>query len=210
MKAILGKKLGMTQIIDEEQVIPVTVLKAGPCVVVRKKEKDKDGYNALQLGFEQIQEKELSKPVLGYFKKQAVKPTRFLREIRIEDDEVFASYKVGDEIKAGIFKKGDMVDVTGVSKGKGFAGVMKRYGFKGGPASHGSGQWHRRPGSIGASSDPSRVFKGKKMPGRMGGEKVTVRNLEVVDIDEKENLLLIKGCCPGKNGDLVIVRERKR
>ena len=210
MKAILGKKLGMTQIIDEEKVTPVTVLKAGPCVVVQKKEKAKDGYAALQFGFEEVDEKKVNKPLLGHFKKHGVKPMRFLREIRVEDEKELSSYKVGDRISVDIFEKGDLADVTGVSKGKGFAGVMKRHGFAGGPDSHGSGQWHRRPGSIGASSYPGRVFKGKKMPGRMGGEKVTVKNLEVVGIDKEKNLLLIKGACPGKNGDLVIVKERKK
>jgi len=209
MKAILGKKLGMTQVTDQDKVLPVTVLKAGPCVVVQKKDKGKDGYTSVQLGFEPMKERKLNKPLLGHFKKQGVSPMRYLREIKI-DEQVLSSYNVGDEIKVGIFKKGDIVSVTGISKGKGFAGVMKRHGFSGGPASHGAGQWHRRPGSIGASADPSRVFKGKKMPGRMGGETVTVEGLEVVGVDEEENLLLIKGACPGKNGDLVIVREGKK
>ncbi len=209
MKAILGKKLGMTQVIEEDQVIPVTVLRAGPCVVVQKKEKEKDGYTSLQLGFEEVEEKKLNKPLLGHFKKYGVKPKRYLYEVRIDDEKKLASYKVGEEVKVSIFKKGDVVDVTGISKGKGFAGVMKRHGFAGGPASHGSGQWHRRPGSIGASADPSRVFKGKKMPGRMGGERITIKNLKVIEVDEKENLLLIKGSCPGKNGDLVIVKQGK-
>ncbi len=209
MRAILGKKLGMTQIFEEDKVVPVTVVKAGPCVVVQKKEKEKDGYDSLQLGFEEMEEKKLNLPLLGHFKKHNVSPRRYLREIRV-DKETLAKYKPGDEIRVNIFKKGDLVKVTGVSKGKGFAGVMKRYGFAGGPASHGSGQWHRRPGSIGASADPSRVFKGKKMPGRMGQDTVTVRNLEIVEVDEKNDFLLIKGAVPGKTGELLILREEKK
>lgn len=200
----------MTQVFEEDRLIPVTVVKAGPCVVVQKKEREKDGYNALQLGFEEVEERKLTKPLLGHFSKKGVPPTRYLREVRIEDEKTFVSYKVGDKVTVEVFEKGDLVNVTGISKGKGFAGVMKRYGFSGGPASHGAGQWHRRPGSIGASSDPSRVFKGKKMPGRMGGERVTVKNLEVVGVDREENILLLKGACPGKNGDLLIVRGERR
>lgn len=206
MKAILGKKIGMTQIFEEDEVVPVTVLKAGPCVVVRKKEEEKDGYTAIQLGFEEIDERKLTKPQLGYFRKYGISPKRYLCEVRL-NKETCSSYNAGDEIKVSVFEKGDLVRVTGVSKGKGFAGVMKRHGFSGGPASHGAGQWHRRPGSIGASSDPSRVFKGKKMPGRMGGKRVTVRNLRIVDIVEEENLLLVKGAVPGKNGSIVLVRS---
>jgi len=209
MKAILGKKLGMTQVFEEERVVPVTVIKAGPCVVVQKKEEKKEGYNSLQLGFEEVEEKKLNLPQLGHFKKHKVTPRRYLYEVRV-DKQTLVAYKPGDEIKVSIFKKGDLVKVTGISKGKGFAGVMKRHGFSGGPASHGSGQWHRRPGSIGASADPSRVFKGKKMPGRMGGEKITIRNLEIVDVDEEGDLLLIKGGVPGKTGGLVMIREEKR
>lgn len=207
MKAILGKKLGMTQIAEQDRVIPVTALKAGPCVVVQKKEREKDGYNSLQLGFERIKEKKLNKPVLGDFKKRGISPKRYLREVRM-DEATLSSYQVGDQIKVSMFKKGDLVSVTGISKGKGFSGVVKRYGFKGGPASHGSGQWRRRPGAIGASAKPSRVFKGKKMPGRAGGKRVSVDSLEIVGVNEEENILLIKGSCPGKNGGLVMVRER--
>ena len=205
MKAILGKKLGMTQVFEGDEVVPVTVLKAGPCVVVRKKEEEKDGYTAVQIGFGEVKERKLTKPQLGYFKKYGVDPKRYLCEIRVGKEDL-SSYNSGDEIRVNVFKKGELVRVSGVSKGKGFAGVMKRYGFGGGPASHGSGQWHRRPGSIGASSDPSRVFKGKKMPGRMGKDKVTVRNLKVVDVVEEDDLLLIKGAIPGKNGSIVLVK----
>jgi len=203
MRVILGKKIGMSQIYDDNSLIPVTVVEAGPCIVVQRKVKEKDGYNAVQLGFEEVKETRVNKPKLGHFRKAKVSPRRFLKEFRVED---IGGLKVGDMIKVGVFKEGDLVDVAGVSKGKGFAGVVKRYGFKGGPASHGAKQWHRRPGSIGASSDPSRVFKGKKMPGRMGSEKVTARNLKLVKIDEKLNLLLIKGSLPGRKGGFVAIK----
>ncbi|MBE0478076.1 50S ribosomal protein L3 [Candidatus Aerophobetes bacterium] len=209
MKAMLGKKLGMTQVNEGDEVVSVTILKAGPCVVVQKKEREKDGYSSVQLGFEEVKEKILNKPQLGHFEKYKIPPRRYLREVKVSE-EASSSYKIGDEITVDIFKKGDLVSVTGVSKGKGFAGVMKRHGFKGGPASHGAGQWHRRPGSIGASASPSRVFKGKKMPGRMGGERVTVRGLKVVDVDKDAHVLWVKGACPGKNGELLIVREERR
>lgn len=203
MRVILGKKIGMSQIYEDNSLIPVTVVEAGPCIVVQRKVKEKDGYNAVQLGFEEVKETRVNKPKLGHFRKAKVSPRRFLKEFRVED---IGGLKVGDMIKVGVFKEGDLVDVAGVSKGKGFAGVVKRYGFKGGPASHGAKQWHRRPGSIGASSDPSRVFKGKKMPGRMGSEKVTARNLKLVKIDEKLNLLLIKGSLPGRKGGFVAIK----
>ncbi|TKJ45872.1 50S ribosomal protein L3 [Candidatus Aerophobetes bacterium Ae_b3b] len=203
MRVILGKKIGMSQIYEDNSLIPVTVVEAGPCIVVQRKVKEKDGYNAVQLGFEEVKETRVNKPKLGHFRKAKVSPRRYLKEFRVED---IGGLKVGDMIKVGVFKEGDLVDVAGVSKGKGFAGVVKRYGFKGGPASHGAKQWHRRPGSIGASSDPSRVFKGKKMPGRMGSEKVTARNLKLVKIDEKLNLLLIKGSLPGRKGGFVAIK----
>ncbi len=203
MRVILGKKIGMSQIYDDNSLIPVTVVEAGPCIVVQRKVKEKDGYNAVQLGFEEVKETRVNKPKLGHFRKAKVSPRRYLKEFRVED---IGGLKVGDMIKVGVFKEGDLVDVAGVSKGKGFAGVVKRYGFKGGPASHGAKQWHRRPGSIGASSDPSRVFKGKKMPGRMGSEKVTARNLKLVKIDEKLNLLLIKGSLPGRKGGFIAIK----
>ena len=203
MRVILGKKIGMSQIYDDNSLIPVTVVEAGPCMVVQRKVKEKDGYNAVQLGFEEVKETHVNKPKLGHFKKAKVSPRRCLKEFRVED---IGGLEVGDMIKVGVFKEGDLVDVAGVSKGKGFAGVVKRYGFKGGPASHGAKQWHRRPGSIGASSDPSRVFKGKKMPGRMGSDKVTARNLKLVKIEEKLNLLLIKGSLPGRKGSYVAIK----
>ena len=207
MKAIMGKKIGMTQIIVEDRMVPVTVLCVGPCVVVNKKTVARDGYRSVQLGYEDIVPRKLIKPVLGYFQKHGADPKRYLREVRVDEGDTLDSYNVGSEVKADIFAQGDLVSVRGVSKGKGFQGVMKRHGFHGGPASHGAGQWHRRPGSIGASADPSRVFKGKKMPGRMGGEKVTVKNLVVMDVDVEENLLLVKGSCPGNNGSVIMVRQ---
>ncbi len=202
-KVILGRKLAMTQIFDENVIIPITIVEAGPCVIVERKVKKKNGYNAIQLGFLEVKKNRLSKPELGHFKKNKVDPQKYLREIRVEN---IGSLKTRDEIRVDVFKEGDLVDVVGISKGKGFAGVVKRYGFKGGPASHGAGGWRRRPGSIGASADPSRVFKGKKMPGRMGAEKKTIRNLKIVKIDKKENLLLIRGSLPGIKGSLLTIK----
>jgi len=203
IKVILGKKIGMSQIYDDNSLIPVTVVEAGPCIVVQRKVEEKDGYNAIQLGFEEVKETQVNKPQLGHFRKAKVSPRRFLREFKTED---IGDLKVGDVIKVGVFKEGDLVDVAGVSKGKGFAGVVKRHGFKGGPASHGAKQWHRRPGSIGASSDPSRVFKGKKMPGKMGSKKVTTPNLKLIKINKELNLLLIEGSLPGKRGGVVAIK----
>lgn len=205
-KVILGRKLAMTQIFDENVLIPITIVEAGPCVIVQRKVKKKDGYNAIQLGFLEIKESRFNKPELGHFRKNEVRPQKYLREIRVKDID---NLKIKDEIRVDVFKEGDLVDVVGISKGKGFAGVVKRYGFKGGPASHGAGGWRRRPGSIGASADPSRVFKGKKMPGRMGAERKTVRNLEIVKVDKKENLLLIKGSLPGNKGSLLTIKSSK-
>lgn len=201
MKGILGRKIGMTQIFDEEgNVVPVTVIEAGPCVVVQKRTKEKDGYEAVQIGFGEIKEKHLNKPMAGHFKSANVPPKRFLREIRGEWD-----VEVGSEIRVDIFSPKEMVDVTGISKGKGFAGVIKRWGFSGGPASHGS-MSHRRPASAGAQQ-PQRVIKGKKMPGHMGAERVTVQNLEVVKVDKEKNLLFLKGGVPGPKGSLVIIKQ---
>lgn len=205
-KAILGRKLAMTQIFDENVLIPITIVEAGPCIIVQRKVKEKNGYNAIQLGFLEVKENRVNKPELGHFKKSEVRPQKYLREIRVKD---IGNLKIRDEIRVDVFKEGDLVDVVGISKGKGFAGVVKRYGFKGGPASHGAGGWRRRPGSIGASADPSRVFKGKKMPGRMGAERKTVRNLEIVKVDKKENLLLIKGSLPGNKGSLLTIKSSK-
>lgn len=201
---ILGKKLGMTQVFGEDSsCTPVTAIEAGPCIVVQKKSKEKEGYVAIQLGFGQIREKLVKKSKAGQFRKAGLPLKRFLREFR--GDEV-GSFEIGQEIKADIFKEGDYVDVSGISKGKGFTGVVKRWNFKGGKATHGS-MFHRAPGSIGASSDPSRVFKGSRLPGRMGGKRQTVQNLKVVKNDSEKNLLLIEGAVPGANGGLLIIRK---
>jgi large subunit ribosomal protein L3 len=202
-KAILGKKLGMTQVfLDDGRVVPVTVVQAGPCQIVQKKVADIDGYDAVQVGFGEIGEKRVSKPRLGHFKKAGVPCRRYLRELRIDDAE---SYEVGQEIKADIFEPGEKVDVSGISKGKGFAGVIKRHNQHRGPMTHGS-RYHRRPGSMGACASPSKVFKGKKLPGHMGVKKVTVQNLEVVRADGERNFMLVKGAFPGARGSLVVIR----
>ena len=206
MKMIIGRKIGMTQVFDEEgNAIPVTVVKAGPCVVVQKKTPETDGYSAVQLGFEEVPEKKLNKPMLGHFKKFGVKPHRILREFRVENVDDF---EIGQVIDVSIFEPGDVVDVTGWSKGRGFAGAMKRWGFQGGPRSHGS-KFHRMLGSLGQHTEPARIFKGKKMPGRYGNERVTVRNLKVVKVDPENNLLVIKGGVPGARGGLLLIRSAK-
>ena len=203
MIGLIGKKIGMTQLFDKSgKVIPVTVIKAGPCPLVQKKTEERDSYKAIQLGFEDKKENRVNKPQRGHFAKAGVGPKRVLKEFRVDG---FDGYEVGKEIKVDIFKEEDMVNITGISKGKGFAGVMKRWGFSGGPASHGTHKWHRRPGSIGSSADPSRVFKGKKMPGRMGGEWITCKNLKVVKVDLNQNLLLVKGAVSGHNGGYVFI-----
>jgi len=203
-KAIIGKKLGMTQIFTEDgRVVPVTVVEAGPCMVVQKKTKEHDGYDAIQIGFGDIREKLVNKPQKGHFEKAGVAARRYLKELKLEDSN---NYEVGQTILADIFAVGDKVDVTGISKGKGFAGVIKRWNQHRGPMAHGS-RYHRRPGSMSANSDPSRVFKTKNLPGHMGSEKVTVQNLEVVRVDAERNLLLVKGALPGANGNMVIIKE---
>ena len=203
-KAILGKKLGMTQVFTEDGLlVPVTVVEAGPCVVTQVKTEDKDGYNALQVGFDDIRAKLVNKPLKGHFDKGNVAYKRYIREVKLDNTQ---DYSVGSEIKADIFQPGDKVDVSGTSKGKGFAGVIKRWNAHRGPMSHGS-RYHRRPGSMGASSSPSRVFKSKKLPGRMGSERVTVANLEVVKVDAERNLILIKGALPGSKGTLLTIKE---
>ena len=203
-KAILGKKLGMTQIFTSDGlIVPVTVVEAGPCPVIQKKTQDHDGYSAIQVGFGSLREKLANKPWAGSFKKAGVVPMRHLRELKLEDSD---SYEVGNEIKADIFAEGDAVDVSGVSKGRGFQGVIKRWNQARGRMSHGS-HYHRRVGSMGACSTPSRVFKSKHLPGHMGSENVTIQNLTIVRVDDERNLLLVKGALPGAKGSLVVVRE---
>lgn len=203
-KAILGRKLGMTQIFDENgKVVPVTVVEAGPCAVMQKKTVDKEGYNAIQVGFENIREKLVNKPRKGQFAKAGVALKRIVKELRLENID---AYEVGSEIKADIFTAGERVDVSGVSKGKGFAGAIKRWNFHRGPMSHGS-KYHRGVGSMGASSDPSRTFKNKKMPGHMGARNTTVLNLQVVKVMPEKNVILIKGGIPGPNKGYVVIRN---
>jgi large subunit ribosomal protein L3 len=202
MKGILGKKLGTTQVFTEDgRLIPVTVIEAGPVKVVQKKEKDKDGYEALQMGFDVIRkEKNVKKPMKGHFKKTSSSFYRFIKEIDME------GFNAGDDITVDIFSKGERVSVVGTSKGKGFQGVMKRHNYKGGPGSHGS-MFNRAPGSIGSSSYPSRVFKNKALPGHMGDERVTVRNIEIIDVRKEQNILLVKGAVPGATGGYVIIKS---
>ena len=202
-KAILGRKLGMTQIFDESgKVIPVTAIEAGPCTVVQIKTKDTDGYEAVKLGFGDVKESKLTKPKMGEFKKSNLTPKKHLREFRLEE----ITYNVGDEIKADIFAAGETVDITGTSKGKGFQGVIKRHGQHRGPMGHGS-MYHRRPGSMGSTSTPGRVFKGKKLPGHMGVNTVTIQNLEVVKVDLDKNAILVKGSVPGNKGSILKIRN---
>lgn len=203
-KAIIGRKLGMTQIFDEDgKVVPVTVVEAGPCPVIQKKTKEKDGYDAIQVGFEVIREKLANKPKKGHFAKAGVSLRRLVKELRLED---ITQYEVGSEIKADTFEAGERVDVSGISKGKGFAGTIKRWNFNRGPMSHGS-KYHRAVGSGGASSSPSRTFKNKKMPGHMGSKKTTVLNLQVVKVMPEKNVILIKGGIPGPNKGYVVIRN---
>ncbi len=203
-KAILGTKVGMTQIFGENgELIPVTVVLAGPCTVVQKKTAETDGYEAVQVGFGEVKEKNLNKPMKGHFAKADVANKKYLREFRLED---CSALNVGDEIKADIFEAGEKIDVTGISKGKGFAGPMKRWGLHRGPMAHGSG-YHRGSGSMGACSNPGRVMKGKKLPGHMGVVRVTVQNLEVVKVDTENNLILLRGAVPGNKGGLVTIRN---
>ncbi len=205
MKGILGKKVGMTQIFDERgNVIPVTVIEAGPCFVTQVKTKERDGYQAIQLGFEEVKPKRLTKAQLGHLQKRGLPPLRHLREIRVDD---VSGYEEGQKIRVSIFDVGDLVDVTGISKGRGFAGVVKRHGFKGGPKTHGQSDRHRAPGSIGQTTTPGRVYKGKRMAGHMGNERVTVQNLRVVLVDPERNLLAVKGAVPGARNSLLIIKE---
>jgi large subunit ribosomal protein L3 len=205
-KEILGKKIGMTQIfLEDGKLVPVTVVEAGPCYVLQKKTQASDGYNAIQVGFDEIRESLANKPELGHFKKAGVKPSRFIREFRTDDVETF---EVGQTIKADVFSAGDKIDVVGTSRGKGFAGMHKRHGGRRGPMGHGS-KYHHRTGSMGAKG-PARVFKGRELPGRMGGERVTVQNLEIVRVDADKNLILVKGCVPGAKKSLLILKKTSR
>jgi large subunit ribosomal protein L3 len=204
VKGLLGTKLGMTQLWDESnRIVPVTVVQAGPCVVTQVRTPDNDGYSAVQLGFGAIKAKQLTKPSAGHFDKAGVTPRKHLVEIRTSDA---SEYTLGQELNADVFAAGDVIDVTGVSKGKGTAGVMKRHGFAGLRASHGVHRKHRAPGSIGGCATPGRVFKGLRMAGRMGAERVTVQNLVVHAVDPERGLILIKGAIPGNKGGLVVLR----
>ena len=204
-KALIGKKIGMTQIFDEKgKVVPVTVVEAGPCVVSQLKTVETDGYTAVQMGFGDIKPKHVTKPLQGHFKKADVAPKRVLKEFRFDD---CSAYELGQIIKADVFETGNKVDVTGKSKGKGYAGVIKRWNFSRLKESHGTGPNARHGGSMGACSSPSRVWKGKKMAGHLGAEKVTVQNLAVVKIDAEDNLIAIKGAIPGANGGYVVIKD---
>jgi large subunit ribosomal protein L3 len=204
-KAIIGEKLGMTQLFKGDLLVPVTVIRVGPCVVTQLKSKDKDGYEAVQLGFGEIPkekvEKKVNMPMRGHFDKAKCPPQKVLAEVPLDPKD----YKVGQRLTLD-FEEGDSLDVAGVSKGKGFAGVIKRHGFSGGPAAHGS-RFHRAPGSVGQCATPSKVFKGKKLPGRMGGAKVTAINLKVVEVDTDKGLMMVKGSVPGPKGAIVFIRQ---
>jgi large subunit ribosomal protein L3 len=204
IKGVLGTKLGMTQVWDENnRVVPVTVVQAGPCVVTKVAAAETDGYSAVQIAYGAIDPRKVNKPMAGHFAKAGVTPRRHLVEIRTADA---SEYTLGQEVTAEVFEAGQKVDIAGTSKGKGFAGVMKRHNFKGGKASHGAHRVHRKPGSIGGCATPGRVFKGMKMAGRMGNERVSIQNLTVHAVDTEKGLLLIKGAVPGPNGGLVLVR----
>ena len=203
-KGIIGRKIGMTQIFDENgHVIPVTVIEAGPCVVAQIKTIDNDGYNAVQLGFGDIKDKHINKPEAGHFAKAKLANKKHLREFRLDSIE---GIKVGDEVKADVFEAGEKIDVQGISKGKGFQGVIKRHGQHRGPMGHGS-MYHRRPGSMGSTSTPGRVFKGKKLPGHMGRVTITIQNLDVVKVDMDKNVILVKGSVPGAKGSILKIKS---
>jgi large subunit ribosomal protein L3 len=205
MEGIIGKKIGMTRVFNGEgHAVPVTVVEAGPCPVVQVKTKDKDGYNAIQIGFGSKRKKLFTLPLLGHFEKAKLEPKRWLKEMRTD---ALDKYKVGQELKVDMFSVGEQVKVTGISKGLGFQGGVRRYKFRGGPKTHGQSDRLRAPGSIGSSSFPSRVFKGQRMPGRMGGDKVTIKNVKVVGMDAEKGLLLLKGAVPGKRNSLLTIRK---
>ena len=203
-KTIIGKKVGMTQIFDEKGlVVPVTVIEAGPCVVTQVKSVETDGYNSIQLGFGEVKEKHVNKPLKGHFEKSKLALKKHLREFRVD---AVPEVKVGDEIKLDVFEQGDKIDVQGTTKGKGFQGVIKRHGQHRGPMGHGS-MYHRRPGSMGSTSTPGRVFKGKNLPGHMGCETVTIQNLDIVKVDMDKNVILVKGSVPGAKGAILKIKK---
>ena len=205
VKAIIGKKVGMTQIFDENgKVVPVTVMEAGPCVVVQTKTEERDGYNAVQLGFQDVKERRLTKPQLGHIKKAGVSAKKYLKEFRLDD---ISALSIGDEIKADIFAEGDKIDVTGISRGKGFSGAIKRHSASRTATSHGGGPVHRHAGSMGAGSDPARIFKGKMGAGQMGAEQVTVQNLDIVKVDPEKNMIAVKGAIPGPKSGIVYIKN---
>ena len=205
VKAIIGKKAGMTQIFDEHgKVIPVTVIEAGPCVVLQKKTEENDGYESVQLGYTDVKERKLTKPQIGHIKKAGVTAKRYLKEFRLNDT---SSLNVGDEIKADIFAEGDKIDITGISRGKGYAGVIKRHGASRTATSHGGGPVHRHAGSMGAGTDPARIFKGKMGAGQMGAEQVTVQNLDIVKVDAEKNMIAVRGAIPGPKGGVVYLKN---
>ena len=207
LKGLIGKKIGMTQIFDEEgNAVPITLIEAGPCYVTQVREMSKDTYSAVQLGFDEIKPARLTGGQLGHLNNAGAPPLRFLREFRVRDHDL----KVGDKVTADVFELGDFVDVIGVSKGKGFAGAMKRQNFRGGPITHGQSDRQRAVGSIGATSGTGRVFKGKRMPGRMGNERVTIQNLKVALVDGERNLIGVRGTVPGAKGGLVMIKEARK
>lgn len=210
MKGILGRKVGMTQVIRESgEVVPVTVIEAGPCYITQVRTEERDGYRALQLGFEETKRKHLTKGQLGHLEKNNLPPLRHLREFRLSSRDK-TEYNIGDVVEADVFEPGERVDVVGISKGRGFAGVVKRHGFAGGPATHGQSDRHRAPGSIGACASPGRVWKGMRMPGHMGARRVTSQNIEVVVVDPERNLLAVSGSVPGTRGGLVQVKQARK
>src|SRR5512136_2811878 len=208
MKGLLGRKLGMTQIFDDRgEVIPVTVIEAGPCYITQKKTLENDGYTAVQLGFEEVKPARVNKPELGHLAKNHLPSLRYLREFRVDDHSDLSE---GQKLDASVFEVGDLVDVIGVSKGKGFAGVVKRHHFSGGPRTHGQSDRLRAPGAIGAGSTPGRIIKGLRMPGRMGDDRVTVQNLEIALVDPERNLLAVKGAVPGARDGLLVIRQARK
>jgi large subunit ribosomal protein L3 len=208
MKGILGKKVGMTRIFNEQgEVIPVTIIEAGPCYVAQRKTKQRDGYEAVQLGFEEVPAKKLTRPEMEHLRKKGLPSLKYLQEIRLREEDAFSE---GEKVTVDIFQVGELVDVSGISKGRGFAGGMKRHGFKGGPMTHGQSDRQRSPGSVGSGTTPGRVYKGLRMAGHMGNEKVTVQGLRIVMVDPERNLLAIRGGVPGGKNGLLMIREARK